>query len=374
MESAAVPAALLALARTAPRREAALVAVAAGLGELRFDDLATDLRRWAYAASELDGFVGRIGAAFQAADGEPTILYLDPTGDGRIIEVYGDLGTATKVAVVVPGIESTLANEARGLRQSAKHLYDEARSMGDDHVAVIAWLGYDTPDLLGAPFDAGASGAARDLAAFVRSLGLDTSVTTTVVAHSYGSLVTGVALRDFGLDVDRVVVLGSPGMDVSRASELHLGATDLYALRAPFDVVSWSEHFGRDPSDPRFGATRLATGTGDHAPSGHSSYFDSGTVSLHNIAAVVAGRPDLLAVQHPSTAERASDAVDDLWGVAIDTPVDDLQRVVDEVAEIAPPVAPVIEAADQLIDLGQRVTSPDLWENVTEDVWQTLRD
>jgi pimeloyl-ACP methyl ester carboxylesterase len=260
------------------------------------------------------------------------------------------------------------------LRQSAKHHYDEARSMGDDHVAVIAWLGYDTPDLLGAPFDAGVSGAARDLAAFVRSLGLDTSVTTTVVAHSYGSLVTGVALRDFGLDVDRVVVLGSPGMDVSRASELHLGATDLYALRAPFDVVSWSEHFGRDPSDPRFGATRLATGTGDHAPSGHSSYFDSGTVSLHNIAAVVAGRPDLLAVQHPSTAERASDAVDDLWGVAIDTPVDDLQRVVDEVAEIAPPVAPVIEAADQLIDLGQRVTSPDLWENVAEDVWQTLRD
>src|SRR4051794_15686705 len=147
MESAAVPAALLALARTAPCREAAVVAAALGLG-----DLGTDLQRWARAASELDGFAGRVGAAFEAADGEPTVLFLDPSGDGRIIEVYGDLDTATKVAVVVPGIESTLANEARGLRQSAKHLYDEARTMGDDDLAVVAWLGYDTPDLLGAPF------------------------------------------------------------------------------------------------------------------------------------------------------------------------------------------------------------------------------
>src|SRR4051794_9929786 len=282
MESAADPAALFALARTAPGREAALVAAAAGLG-----DLGTDLRRWAYAASELDGFVGRVGAAFEAADGEPTILYLDPAGDGRIIEVYGDLHTATKVAVVVPGVESTLANEARGLRQSAKHLYDEARTMGDeddDDVAVVAWLGYDTPDLLGAPFDASAHAAARDLAAFVRSLALAGDVTTTVVAHSYGSLVAGLALRDCGLVVDNVVVLGSPGMDVNRASDLHLGAIELYALRAPFDVVGWSEHFGRDPADPRFGAVRLATGSGDHAPSGHSSYFDTGSVSLHNVA------------------------------------------------------------------------------------------
>ncbi len=369
MENSAVPDALLALARTAPSREVAIVAAAAGLG-----DLGAELRRWAYAASELDGFVGRVGAAFEAADSEPTILFLDPSGDGRIIEVYGDLETATKVAVVVPGIESTLANEARSLRQSAKHLYDEARAMGDDDVAVVAWLGYDTPGLLGAPFEANAAVAARDLAAFVRNLDLGSSVTTTVVAHSYGSLVTGIALRDFGLTVDNVVVLGSPGMDANRASELHLGPTHLYALRAPFDIVGWSEHFGRDPSDPRFGSTRLATGTGDHAPSGHSSYFDTGTVSLHNVAAVVARRPDLLAVHYPSRAERAADAVDDLWGVAVRRPVDDIQRIVDDVAGIVPAAGTVIDAADQLIDLGQRVTSPDLWENVAEDVWQTLRD
>ncbi|MEY2589853.1 MAG: hypothetical protein QOJ67_1837 [Acidimicrobiaceae bacterium] len=367
MERAAVPAALLALAHTAAAREAALLAVAAGLGEA-----GDDLRRHARQASALDRFVGRVGAAFAAADDAPTVLFLDPRGDGRIIEVFGDLGTATNVAIVVPGIESTLSNEARGLRQNAKHLYDEARSMHGDHVAVIAWLGYDTPDLIGSLFDGEAGAAARALADFVRSLHLADSVTTTVVAHSYGSLVAGDALRCDGLRVDNVVVLGSPGMGVGRASQLHLDGTDLYALRAPFDLVSWSEHFGRDPSDPRFGAVRLATGTGSSSPSGHSSYFDAGTTSLRNIAAVVAGRRDLLLVQEPSTAESAAAAADDLWGWTVSRPVDDVQRLVDAASSAVEPAQPVVETADRFVDLGQRLTSPDLWENVAEDLWHRV--
>jgi pimeloyl-ACP methyl ester carboxylesterase len=368
MERAALPSALLALARSAPSREAALAAAAAELG-----DVGMALRRWARDAAELDGFAGRVGAAFQAADEEPTVLFVDPRGDGEIIEVYGDLATATAVAIVVPGIESTLANEARGLRQSAKHLYDEARAVaGGERVAVVAWLGYDTPGLLGAPFDRDAGGAARDLAAFVRGLHLADDVTTTIVAHSYGSLVTGVALRDEGLDVDDVVVVGSPGMGVSRAAQLHLGDTALYALRAPFDLVSWSENFGRDPSDPRFGAIRLATGSGPHSPSGHSSYFDTGTTSLRNIAAVVTGRTDLLTVQRPSTVESAADVVDDVWGWTVREPVDDVQRLVDGATSAIEPMAQVVDAADHVIDLGQRLTSPDLWENAAEDVWHAL--
>jgi hypothetical protein len=151
-----------------------------------------------------------------------------------------------------------------------------------------------------------------------------------------------------------------------------LGATALYALRAPFDLVSWSENFGRDPSDPRFGAIRLATGTGPHSPSGHSSYFDSGTMSLRNIAAVVAGRPDLLTVQRPSTAESAADVLDDVWGWTVREPVDDVQALVDGVGSAIEPIAPLIDAADHLTDLGQRLTSPDLWENAAEDVWHAL--
>jgi hypothetical protein len=369
MERAALPSALLALARSAPPREAALLAAAAAL-----DGAAGGaLRRWARDAGALDGFAGRVGAAFRAADEEPTVLFLDPHGDGEIVEVYGDLATATAVAIVVPGIESTLANEARGLRQSAKHLYDAARAMaGDEHVAVVAWLGYDTPGLLDAPFDTDAEHAAQELAAFVRDLHLGAGVTTTIVAHSYGSLVAGLALRYDGLAVDNVVVLGSPGMGVSGADQLHLGSTALYALRAPFDLVSWSENFGRDPSDPRFGAIRLATGTGPHAPSGHSSYFDTGTTSLRNIAAVVAGRPDRLTVQQPSPAESAADVLDDVWGWTVRSPVDDVQTLVDRVGSAIEPVGPVVDAADHLIDLGQRLTSPDLWENAAEDVWHAL--
>src|SRR4051812_44155170 len=118
METSAVPAALLALSRTAPAREAALADAAAALG-----DIGAELLRWARDAADLDAFAGRVGAAFEAADDEPTTLYVDPSGDGQIIEVYGDLESATSIAIVVPGMESTLANEGRGLRQNAKHLY-----------------------------------------------------------------------------------------------------------------------------------------------------------------------------------------------------------------------------------------------------------
>ena len=172
--------------------------------------------------------------------------------------------------------------------------------------------------------------------------------------------------------MDNLVVLGSPGMAVDRASQLHLDGTALYALRAPFDAVSWSENFGRDPSDPRFGATRLATGGGEHAPSGHSSYFDEDTASLRNIASVVAGRPDLLAVQEPSAAETAGDVADDVWGWLVRAPVDEVQQVVGAVSSKLGPAAPALEAANGLVDLGERLTSPDLWENVGEDVWRSL--
>jgi pimeloyl-ACP methyl ester carboxylesterase len=367
MERAAVPSSLLALASSAPARTAALLGGAAPLGP---DGEA--VRRWASAAEALDAFAGRVGAAFLAAGDDPTVLSIDTRGDGEIVEVYGDLSTATSVAIVVPGIETTLANEPSGLRQSARHVYDEARALGADDVAVIAWLGYDTPGLLGAPFELDTDVAALDLTGFVRSLELDDEVTTTIVAHSYGSLVAGVALRDDDLEVDNVVVLGSPGMGVGTASQLHLEDTALYALRAPFDLVSWSEHFGRDPSDPRFGAVRLATGTGPHAPFGHSSYFDTGTTSLHNIGAVVAGRPDLLVAQPPSTLETAAGALDDVWGWTVRRPIDDVQALVDRAGFVLGPARPVVDAADAAIDLGQRLTSPDLWGDVAEDAWRVL--
>ena len=82
--------------------------------------------------------------------------------------------------------------------------------------AVILWKGYDNPvDVLAA-----AAGSiecnedlvtvASDLTTFVDSLDLEPEQSLTIVAHSFGSIVTGAALADCGLQVTDVVVAGVP--------------------------------------------------------------------------------------------------------------------------------------------------------------------
>src|SRR5262245_60660295 len=61
------------------------------------------------AVTPADAFVPatRFGAG-------PVLVY-DPRGDGRIAQVVGDLATADRIAVLVPGVDNTLANFAGGL-------------------------------------------------------------------------------------------------------------------------------------------------------------------------------------------------------------------------------------------------------------------
>ncbi|MBM0280156.1 alpha/beta hydrolase, partial [Micromonospora tarensis] len=49
-----------------------------------------------------------------AADGRRFLLF-DRRGDGRAVEVLGDLAGADRIAVLVPGVGSTLADFDRGL-------------------------------------------------------------------------------------------------------------------------------------------------------------------------------------------------------------------------------------------------------------------
>lgn len=137
-------------------------------------------------------------------------------------------------------------------------------------------------------------------------------VTTTVVAHSYGSVVAGYALRD-GLRVDNVAVLGSPGLGTDTAAALRPApGTRVYAARAPGDPIGYSENFGRDPSDPRFGATRIATGSGAGAPVGHSDYLRGQTESTRNLARITVGDYADVTTERDSLAERLARGPSDL--------------------------------------------------------------
>ena len=370
----AAPAALLALAATGPERAARLERAAARLAEVGIPSGAFALAWHARAGAELDRWTAAVGGAFAAADADagdrPRVLLRDEHGDGRLVAVFGDLAGARHIAIVVPGVGTTLSNASRTVERPARHIFDAARALDDD-VAVVAWLGYDAPKVMTAPGQNRSISGGRALATFVESLPRRAGATVTIVGHSYGSLVSAEALRD-GMRVDDVVVAGSPGLGASSVDELPLDGAFLYALRAPFDPIGWSEVFGRDPSDPRFGATRLDTGDGDNKPTGHSSYFEPGTRSLANTAAVVVGRDDLLDVVEPSAVELAQVAVDDMWRQLFDAPVDRVQSVAD-LLRSAPGVGLVIEQGQRLIDGMQRATSPDLVGDLLADAWDVLR-
>jgi pimeloyl-ACP methyl ester carboxylesterase len=222
---------------------------------------------------------------------------------------FGEWVDSRHVAVVVPGVGDG-TNLCSDWIPGARHLFDAAES-----TTVVLWKGYDNPaDILAAA--AGSiecSGvvvdAAMDLTEFVASLPIGPEHSVTIVAHSFGSVVTGAALADCGLRCTDVVVAGSPGMTVDDLRQLHMERSHFFAEQAPGDAIAELGIFGPAPSAPTFGGQRLRTNAPDHPlVHAHSSYFEPGSQALENIVNVVTGRyADV--VNHRSTAAETAGAV-----------------------------------------------------------------
>jgi pimeloyl-ACP methyl ester carboxylesterase len=163
-------------------------------------------------------------------DGDRKFLLYDPTGDGRVAEVFGDLTTADDVAVVVPGITNDISNFDDRVRRDAEALWG-----GDSERAVVAWLGYDTPGIdAHAVSTARATNGGAALASFTDGLRSTVGGSITVAAHSYGTVVATCAAQA-GMEVDRVVLLGSPGVPADDASVFN--GADVYVMTNGLDPV-----------------------------------------------------------------------------------------------------------------------------------------
>jgi pimeloyl-ACP methyl ester carboxylesterase len=150
-----------------------------------------------------------------------TFLVFEPAGDGRVVEVVGDLMTAEHVAVVVPGITSTQFDYETGLGADAHRLW-----AGEGDLAVIAWLGYDAPgsgplgtwpvtgEALGVDRAVEGAGRLRSFVDWLVQLRPDAHI--SVIGHSYGSVVSALAAAD-GLAVDELLLVGSPGVPLPDA-------------------------------------------------------------------------------------------------------------------------------------------------------------
>ncbi|MHA6759763.1 alpha/beta hydrolase [Streptacidiphilus sp. PAMC 29251] len=244
-------------------------------------------------------------------------LVFDPRGRGLVAEVFGDLGTAKRVSVLVPGSDMDLAHFDRsdtatplkGAAGMAQALRTEEQQVSPGTgTAVIAWSGYVTPVGLGADAATArlAEAAAPRLERLLAGLALTShpDAAPTLLCHSYGSVVCGIAAPELHekLGVTDMVVFGSPGMDVPDAAALGDGVRLWATARNPGDWIGNVPYLevaglghGADPTSDDFGS-RVIASTG---ASGHNGYLAAGTASLRNFADIALDRyADVICADH----------------------------------------------------------------------------
>jgi hypothetical protein len=241
--------------------------------------------------------------AARVTDGDDRVRVLgcDPTGRGRAVVAIGDVVAADHVIVLVPGSDIDLHT----LDGSPKRPMTWARSLaataGRD-TAVVLWVGYETPQGLG--YDAAAGRLARaaapalvdEVAALRAAPRVDSAGSVsggarrvTVVGHSYGSVVVGLAAPS--LDADDLVFLASPGVRTGSVEGLHTRAR-VWAARAAQDWIRFVPHVrlgdlghGGDPAAPGCGALALPT----DGVVAHEGYLLPGSPTLAAVAELSSG-------------------------------------------------------------------------------------
>ncbi|HEY4269863.1 MAG TPA: alpha/beta hydrolase [Galbitalea sp.] len=244
-----------------------------------------------------------------------SLLEVDASGSGKAAIVLGNLQTADYVTYMVPGMFFTVDGQMGDWTGDAADLYAQQvtwlHKLGkvdpDDRgktVAVVSWMGYQTPDLTNVGSLDLAYKGRDELAHAVQGLQALRAADepyTTIVAHSYGSTAALMALTEYNFRVDALVLVGTPGSAAQSVDALHVRNHNVFVGAAAWDPVPASAYFGSDPSSPSYGAKVLGVGgavdpiTGKHlgASIGHNGYFDVGSESIRNMALIGIDHPEL---------------------------------------------------------------------------------
>jgi hypothetical protein len=253
------------------------------------DRALSDPRTPAGAALTARAVAARI-AKEEAAGQTVQVELLDLAGD-RVALSLGDLDTADEVAVLVPGVGNTPEDDLGHLVGNAEDIASATRAASSGaSLATMVWLGYRTPAtvLTGTvrfAAEKGGPALARSLdgLAAARTSTATERPRTTVVAHSYGTVVVDEAADQPGrLAADAVVLLGSPGMEDYANS---LEAPEVFDAASPGDPVTWFPWDGDRWTGGSYGATGLPV-TPDM---GHSDYLEPQFPTLAAVGEVVAG-------------------------------------------------------------------------------------
>jgi Alpha/beta hydrolase len=235
------------------------------------------------------------------------ILAFDPDR-ASLIELNGNLATARSVAVMVPGMNTTIEDSAANTR-TARRFVSATRG----EVATITYLGGAFPhgaNVATGVVDAADPRYALDMAPRLVAFSEDVertvdatgrAVPVTYIGHSYGGSILGTA-EVFGLTADRTLYLAAAGagVGVDDPSDWHNRNPDVlrFSMTAPGDLIGLvqgnpaSPH-GADP-DQMPGVIHLAPGDYDDGravagPRAHGDMVNIPSDSWRNILAVITG-------------------------------------------------------------------------------------
>ncbi|ADG99413.1 protein of unknown function DUF1023 [Segniliparus rotundus DSM 44985] len=261
-----------------------------------------------------------IRAQLARSEGQRSLLLFEPSeeGGGSLVAIgVGDLAAAEHVSVYVPGNHTTILRSLASMAMETKALVQignellSCRSEADRGHAGVFWLGYRCPQTDSAVLtDVRAKEAVPALRRFLAQLDqlrAGRTAHTTLIGHSYGSLVAGLAMWQHNPVADLVLV-GSPGIGTTNPLDDWESQPRVWALKARGDIVASLERFGPSP-DTLPATARLATGAARYTacsgeqielvsidshsrqPFNHSHlrYNEPGTTSHFNQAMVAAG-------------------------------------------------------------------------------------
>ena len=252
----------------------------------------------------------------------------DPAGSGRrvdrqivafdparasLVELNGDLATAKNVAVLIPGMNTTIEGSSANTATARRFV---AATGGD--VAFVTYLGGPFPrgNLVSGVVDAANPRYALDMAPRLVAFGEDVDrtvdaraaggapVPVTYIGHSYGGSILGTA-ESLGLTADQTmyVAAAGAGVGVDDQSDWHNRNPHVtrFSMTAPGDLIQAVQGIpggphGADP-DEMAGVIPLATGYYDDGrlmagSQAHTDVLNSPSDSWRNILAVITGDRD----------------------------------------------------------------------------------
>lgn len=267
-------------------------------------------------------------------------------GNPLMAVAYGNMDTAASSTWMAPGMDYNASKSLASWGRAGVDLYQEQGRVDPEQThAVVAWMGYDAPDMWGEAQSSAARAGAVRFAAELDANGMTRAssgvpVSVDVVAHSYGTTMAADALMKTHSKVASFTMIGSAGLDRERVpllSQLHVNTVNvpgqsgrtpavfttaasndrlapfgaLTSLRAEPNPVAadpggWvafgAESFGSngDPAAHLIGVnghnplgqkgSAAPSGFLNASPSAGHGYFDPNTQSLWNMAATSTGQ------------------------------------------------------------------------------------